>query len=287
MNNEKTIKSDPVDELMSPVEPKESKDTVIFVSLSDLHPFPNHPYQVRQDNELNELANSIRESGVLVPALVRPRAEGGYELIAGHRRKAACAIAGVFEMPVIIRDMDDDTAILAMVNSNSQRENLLPSEKALAYKMKLEALKRQAGRPKNNSDQIGLNYQGKQSSEILGEQIGESKNQVQRYIRLTYLTPKIRQMVDDKRIAFNPAVEISYLAGKEQEALLETMESEECSPSLAQAQRMKKLSQDGKLGADAIFAIMTEEKANQTQRISLKFSALQKFYLEGTTPKQI
>lgn len=288
MNSENIKKSATVDELLEPIDKTEIKDnTITFIPLSELHSFSNHPYQVRQDESLNELANSIKESGVLVPALVRPRTEGGYELIAGHRRKAACAIAGVFEMPVIVRDMDDDTAILAMVNSNSQRENLLPSEKALAYKMKLEALKRQAGRPKNNSDQIGLNYQGKQSSEILGEQIGESKNQVQRYIRLTYLTPKIRQMVDDKRIAFNPAVEISYLAGKEQEALLETMESEECSPSLAQAQRMKKLSQNGKLEADAIFAIMTKEKTNQAQKISLHFSALQKFYPEGTTPKQI
>lgn len=288
MNNENSKKNATVDELLAPiVKPESNGSTITFVPLSNLHSFPNHPYQVRQDEALTELANSIKESGVLVPALVRPRAAGGYELISGHRRKAACAIAGVFEMPVIVRDMDDDTAVLAMVNSNSQRENLLPSEKALAYKMKLEALKRQAGRPKNNSDQIGLNYQGKQSSEILGEQIGESKNQVQRYIRLTYLTPKIRQMVDDKRIAFNPAVEISYLAGKEQEALLETMGSEECSPSLAQAQRMKKLSQDGKLDADAIFAIMTEEKANQVQKVSLKFSALQKFYPEGTTPQQI
>ncbi len=288
MNNESTRKSATVDDLLGPVEKTRSKnEEITFVPLSDLHSFPNHPYQVRQNETLTELADSIRESGVLVPALVRPRAGGGYELISGHRRKTACAIAGVFEMPVVVRNMDDDTAILAMVNSNSQRENLLPSEKAFAYKMKLEAIKRQAGRPKNNPDQIGLNYGGKQSSEILGEQIGESKNQIQRYIRLTYLIPEILKMVDDKRIAFNPAVELSYLDGKEQKSLLETMESEECTPSLAQAQRMKKLSRDGKLDTDAIFAIMTEEKANQAQKVTLRFSALQKFYPDGTTPKQI
>ena len=219
-----------------------------MVPIADLHDFEGHPFKVENDMALFELMQSIEKEGVIVPALARPRAEGGYELIAGHRRKAASKWAGLDVMPVVIRELDDNQAVIAMVDSNLQRESILPSEKAFAYKMKLEAVERTLGRPnKNNVGQVVPNSFGKRTTEIIGEQTGESYKQIQRYIRLTHLIPDILEMVDNKNIAFNAAVEISYLSEKEQKLLHDNMDVNECSPSLSQAKRLKKYSQEGKL----------------------------------------
>ena len=209
------------------------KNSIQKIALSELHPFHNHPFQVRDDEEMEKLTASIKENGVLVPALARPRVEGGYELISGHQRHHACELAGLATMPVIVKDVDDDQAIVSMVDSNLQREALLPSERAFAYKMKLEAMKRQAGRPpKENVSQVGTQ---KRSDQIIAEQVGESRNQIQRYIRLTELVPDLLQMVDNRKIAFNAAVELSYLKKDEQASLLEVMKLEEQTPSLSQS----------------------------------------------------
>ena len=219
------------------------REGIMDVPLSELYPFRDHPFKVKDDDKMQETAESIREYGVLVPALARPRAGGGYELISGHRRKRGCELAGLTTMPVIVRELDDDAAVIVMVDSNIQRESLLPSERAFAYKMKLEAMKRQAGRPsKENLSQLGTQ---KRSDQLMAEQIGESRNQVHRYIRLTHLIPEILDMVDNKRIALNPAVELSYLTPAEQELLVVTMDSEQATPSLSQAQRLKRFSQSG------------------------------------------
>lgn len=262
-------------------------EKVITVPISELYPFLNHPYKVNRDEALSELAASIKEFGVVTPALVRPRKEGGYEIISGHRRKAACALVEVFEMPVIVRELDDDAAVIAMTDANMQRENLLPSEKALAYKMRLEAVDRKQGRPSKNEGQAVPNSFGKRSTEIIAEGTGESYKQIQRYIRLTNLIQPLLELVDNRRIAFNPAVELSYLAGKEQEDLLEVIRSEDCTPSLSQAIQLKKLSQDGKLDAAVINSILGESKANQAPKLNIRYSALQKYYPQTMTPQEI
>lgn len=233
-----------------------------------------------------DMVESIKEYGVLVPIIVRPVENGNYEIVSGHRRHHAAVLAGQEEIPAIVREMDEDAAILVMVDSNLQRESILPSEKAFAYRMKLEAMKRQAGRPKENSAQIGSNYFGKESREILAEQTGESRNQISRYIRLTHLIPYILEMVDNKNIAFNAAVEISYLSEKGQKLLQDNMEVNECSPSLSQAKRLKKYSQEGKLTEDVIDAIMTEEKETDTKLV-LKGDTIKKYFPKEYTPMQM
>lgn len=262
-------------------------DKIITAPISELHPFPNHPYKVNRDGALNELAASIKEFGVVTPALVRPRKEGGYEIISGHRRKAACVLVDIFEMPVIVRNLDDDAAIIAMTDANMQRENLLPSEKARAYKMRLEAVDRKQGRPAKNEGRVVPNSVGKRSTEIIAEGTGESYKQIQRYIRLTNLIPPLLEMVDNRRIAFNPAVELSYLAGKEQNDLLEVIQSEDCTPSLSQAIKLKKLSQDGKLDICTVSTILGEGKGKQTSKLTIQYSAVQKYYPAMVTPQEI
>ena len=253
------------------------KETIRAIPLSELHPFPENPYKVLDDEELQAMADSIRDYGVISPLVVRLRDEGGYEIIAGHRRKKACEKAGIDTVPAFVRDMDRDTAVIALVDSNLHREHILPSEKAFAYKMKLEAIKHQG---------IACGQLVHKSRDLVAEN-NESGRQVQRYIRLTELIPPILQMVDDGKIAFSPAVELSYLAEKEQYNLFETIESEDCTPSLSQAQRMKKLSQDGKLDMDMIFAIMTEEKPNQKEQIKLPKDRIKKFFPKDYTAKQM
>lgn len=283
-----SIKLTSVDELFSTEESRadSQREKVLDIPLSEISDFPNHPFKVKADEAMLEMADSVKQYGVLVPALVRPKADGGYEMVAGHRRKKASELAGKETMPCIVREMDDDAAIVAMVDSNLQRESILPSEKAFAYKMKLEAMKRQGQRTDLTSAQLGRKLDGKESREILAEQAGESRNQISRYIRLTYLLPSILEMVDEKRIAFNPAVEISYLAEKEQQDLYNTMQSEDCTPSLAQAQRMKKLSQDGRLNVDVIFSILTEEKPNQKEKFHIQRERIDRFFPKNFTEKQ-
>lgn len=288
-NTRDSIKLTSVDELFSTEESRvdSQREKVLEIPLSEISDFPNHPFKVKADEAMLEMADSVKQYGVLVPGLVRPKADGGYEMIAGHRRKKASELAGKETIPCIVRELNDDEATIIMVDSNLQRESILPSEKAFAFKLKLEAMKRQAGRPsKENPTQVGQDLKGKYSVEILGEQVGESRNQIQRYIRLTELKPSILEMVDEKQIAFNPAVEISYLTEKEQQDLYSTMQSEECTPSLAQAQRMKKLSQDGRLNMDVIFSILTEEKPNQKERLNIQRERIDRFFPKNFTEKQ-
>ena len=234
---------------------------------ADISDFPNHPFKVKQDEAMAEMVDSVKQYGMLVPALVRPKADGGYEMIAGHRRKCAATLAGITEMPCIVRNLTDDEATIIMVDSNLQRETILPSEKTFAYKMKLEAIKRQAGRPsKENSVPVGQNFEGKTSRELLADKSPDSNTQIQRYIRLTELIPPVLDMVDSGKIAFRPAVELSYLSKEQQQSLYDTMECEDCTPSLAQAIKMKEFSRDGKLSAEVILSIMQEEKPNQREK---------------------
>ena len=260
------------------------REKVTEIPLSELHPFKNHPFKVLDDEKMADTAQSIREYGVLVPAIVRPREEGGYEIVAGHRRKRGCEIAGLDTMPVIIRDLDDDAATLVMVDSNIQRESLLPSERAFAYKMKLDAIKRQGERRDLTSSQVGMKLQ---ALDIVGKQAGDSRNQVHRYIRLTSLIPELLDMVDTKKIAFNPAVELSYLKQEEQTQLLDAMDSEQATPSLSQAQRLKRFSQEGKLSIDVMRAIMSEEKKSDLDNITIPMESVRKFFPKSYTPKQI
>ncbi|WP_445671390.1 ParB/RepB/Spo0J family partition protein [Paenibacillus sp. FSL K6-3166] len=262
------------------------REKVTDIPLSEISEFPDHPFKVNADEAMLEMAESIKQYGVLVPGLVRPKADGGYEMVAGHRRMKASELAGMETIPCIVRELDDDQATIIMVDSNLQREHISPSEKAFAYKMKLAAMNRQGQRTDLTSAQVGRKLKGSESREILAEQVGESRNQISRYIRLTELTPSILEMVDDKQIAFNPAVELSYLAEKEQQALFETMQSEDCTPSLAQAQRMKKLSQDGRLNVDVIFSILTEEKPNQKEKLTIKGERIDRFFPRDFTVKQ-
>ena len=260
------------------------REAIMDVPLSELYPFRDHPFKVKDDDKMQETAESIREYGVLVPALARPRAGGGYELISGHRRKRGCELAGLTTMPVIVRDLDDDAAVIVMVDSNIQRESLLPSERAFAYKMKLEAIKHQGARSDLTSSQVGMKLQ---AMDIVGQQAGESRNQVHRYIRLTHLIPEILDMVDNKRIALNPAVELSYLTPAEQELLVVTMDSEQATPSLSQAQRLKRFSQSGKLTEESMLAIMSEEKKQDVDRVTFTRDTLKKFFPRDYTPRQM
>lgn len=265
----KNIRLTPVDDLFSSEESRTdaNRERVVELPLADLHPFRNHPFKVLDDEKMEDTAQSIREHGVLVPAIVRPREEGGYEIVAGHRRHHASQIAGLDTMPAIIRDLDDDAATIIMVDSNLQRESILPSERAWAYRMKLDAIRRKAGRPSNeNRDQLGHNFAGKRSIDIMAEDAPDSRNQIQRYIRLTELIPLLLDMVDERKIAFNPAVELSYLKPEEQVDLLDAMDSEQATPSLSQAQRLKRFSQEGKLNIDMMRAIMSEEKKSVEDR---------------------
>ena len=275
--------------------PKPQQEVIVHVSLSKLHDFPNHPFKVRDDEAMQETAESIRQYGVLVPAIVRPREDGGYEIIAGHRRRHGSELAGLSAMPCIVRQMDDDTATILMVDSNIQRENILPSERAQAYKMKLEAIRRKAGRPakeaenlpEENCDQVGHNFDGKRSVEIVADEAGESKSQVQRYIRLTELSPELQQMVDEKKIGMTPAVEISYLKPEEQQMLLTAIDSEQATPSLSQAQRMKKLSREGKLNDDSMLDIMMEQKKPEGYNVVLSADKLRKYFPRSYTPQKM
>jgi ParB family transcriptional regulator, chromosome partitioning protein len=263
---------------------EERAERIVEIPLTELHMPIQHPFRVLDDDAMKEMADSITKYGVMTPALVRPCPEGGYEVIAGNRRKRASELASKETMPVIIRDMDDDAAIILMVDSNMQRETILPSEKAMAYKMKLDAMKRQAGRPsKENVSQVGTQ---KRSDQILAEQAGESRNQITRYIRLTALTPLLLEMVDNKQIPINPAVELSYLAEEEQAKLMEVMARDEVVPSLNQAQRLKKFSQEGKLDENVIDAILTEEKAVES-KVVLRGDTLRKYFPKSYTPKQM
>ena len=260
------------------------REKVMEIPLSELFPFKDHPFKVKNDEKMQETADSIREYGVLVPAIARPREGGGYELISGHRRKMGCEIAGLETMPVIVRDMDDDAAVIVMVDSNIQRESLLPSERAFAFKMKLEAIKHQGARSDLTSSQLGMKLQ---AMDIVGQQAGESRNQVHRYIRLTNLIPEILDMVDNKRIALNPAVELSYLKPAEQEMLLDAMDCEQTTPSLSQAQRLKRFSQEGKLTEESMLAIMSEEKKQDVDRVLFTRDTLRRYFPKEYTPKQM
>ena len=268
--------------------PVKKSERVQEIPLSELHPFKNHPFRVVDDEAMQRTVESVAQFGVLAPALARPRPEGGYELVAGHRRMRASELAGLETMPVIVRQMDDDTATIAMVDSNLQRETLLPSERAFAYKMKMEAMARRAGRPsKENSGQVGRDFQGKESREIIAEQTGESARQVQRFINLTNLIPELLDMVDRKEIAFNPAVELSFLKKEEQQGFLEAMDYGQSTPSLSQAQRIKKLSQAGMCTQEAMNTIMNEVKKSELDTVTLKNDVLRKYFPRSYTPKQM
>lgn len=262
------------------------RERVQEIPLDQLKPFKNHPFKVRDDQRMLDTVDSIREYGVLVLAIARPDPEGGYELISGHRRKRGCEMAGLQTMPVIIRDLDDDAAVLVMVDSNIQREELLPSERAFAYRMKLEAIERVKGRPKKVG-QVVPDFQGKRSTEIVADGTGESYKQVQRYIRLTELIPELLDMVDERKLAFNPAVEVSYLKQDEQRMLLEAMDAEQTTPSLSQAQRLKKFSQEGRLTEEAMSAIMSEEKKSDMDKVTLRSDTLRRYFPKSYTPKQM
>ena len=281
----KNIRLTSVDDLFSTEESRadEQREKVQEIPLSELHPFPNHPFKVVDDERMLDTADSIREHGVLVPAIARPRVDGGYELIAGHRRKRGCELAGLDTMPVIVRNLDDDASTIIMVDSNIQRESLLPSERAFAYKMKLEAIKRQGAR----SDLTSLQVAQKLSAQKVGDDAGISKDQVRRYIRLTELVPDLLDMVDMKKIAFNPAVELSYLKPEEQTALMEAMDSEQATPSLSQAQRLKRFSQEGTLSPDMMRAILSEEKKADMDRVTLTGDTLRKYFPKSYTPRQM
>lgn len=261
-----------------------SQESVVDIQLADLHPFINHPFKVIDDAAMLETVDSIIKHGILVPIIARPRAEGGYELISGHRRKRACELAGLETLPVIIRNLDDDAATIIMVDSNIQRENILPSERAFAYKLKLEAIKRQGSRTDLTSRQLDTKLR---SDEIIAQSSPDSARTIQRYIRLTELLPDLLDMVDNKIIAFNPAVELSYLSKKEQQELLEVMEMEQSTPSLSQAQRLKKFSQENKLTSDVMTSIMSEVKKPDIDKVTLTSKKLQQYFPKSYTPKQM
>ena len=254
------------------------------IPVEKLKPFPNHPFQVRDDDSMRETVESIKTYGVLQPAIVRPTKDGDYEILSGHRRKHACELAGRKTIPAIVRELDDDAAIIFMVDSNLQRENILPSERAAAYKMKMEALKRQAGRPLKNSPQVAANFR---ADDAVAKEADVSGDTVRRYIRLTELQPELQQMVDEKKIAFTPAVEISYLKPDEQKMLLDTISSEQATPSLSQAQRLKKLSQSGELTDDSMLSIMSEQKKPERNDLTIPADVLEKFFPRSFTPMKM
>ena len=278
-----------VDDLFSTEESRTDaqREKVMDIPLSELHPFKDHPFKVKDDDAMMETADSIRQYGVLVPAIARPDPNGGYELVAGHRRHRASELAGKETMPVIIRDLDDDQATIIMVDSNLQRESLLPSERAFAYKMKLEAMRHQGERMDLTSAQVGRKLGGKESREILAEQVGQSRNQISRYIRLTELIPELLDMVDEKKIAVNPAYELSFLKKEEQMQLLDAMDSEQATPSLSQAQRLKKFSQEGRLNIDVMRAIMSEEKKSDLDKVTFTSDTLRKYFPKSYTPARM
>lgn len=280
------IQLTPYEDLFSTEEQRQDyhREKVMDIPLSELHPFKDHPFKVLDDDRMKETTRSVQEHGVLVPAIARPRPDGGYELISGHRRKRACELAGLDTMPVIVREMDDNAAVLVMVDSNIQRENILPSERAFAYKMKLEALKRQGSRTDLTCVQVGHKLKAR---DILAQEAGESSGQIQRYIRLTYLIPQLLNMVDERKIAFNPAVELSYLNQEEQAQLLDAMESEQATPSLSQAQRLKRFSQEDKLSPAVMSAILSEEKKVEQEQVSFSAEALRKYFPKSYTPQQM
>ena len=290
----KSINLTSLDDLFSTEESRaeESCEKVVRIPLAELHPFPNHPFHVRDDEAMQNTVDSIKEYGVLTPGIVRPREDGGYEIVAGHRRKHGSELAGLSDMPCIVREMDDDTATILMVDSNIQREDILPSERAQAYKMKLDAIRRKAGRPaktaeidsKNNSRQVVWNLE---SAAIVGQEAGDSGRQVQRYIRLTELQPELQQMVDEKKIAMTPAVELSYLKPEEQQMLLTAIDSEQATPSLSQAQRMKKLSQAGTLNDDTMLDIMMEQKKPEKCELTFSGDVLRKYFPRSYTPQRM
>ena len=262
-------------------------EEVVELPLEQLHPFRDHPFKVLDNDAMRETVESVERFGVLVPAIARPDPEGGYELVAGHRRHRACELAGMDTMPVIVRELDDDAATILMVDSNLQRETILPSERAFAYKMKLEAMKHQGERTDLTCSQVGNKLAGKKSSELLAEQTGQSKNQIFRYVRLTELVPPLLDLVDQRKIAFNPAYELSFLKPQEQLELLDAMDSEQATPSLSQAQRLKKFSQEGHLSLDVMRAIMSEEKKSDLDKVTFSSEALRKYFPKSYTPQRM
>ena len=265
------------------------QEHVQMIPLSELHPFEGHPFRVVDDEEMQKTVESVKQYGVLTPAIARPDPDGGYEIISGHRRLRASELAGLDTLPVIVREMDDDTAIIFMVDSNLQREHILPSERAFAYKMKLDAIKHQGVRTdlsqEGTSSRVGM--KSPQALEIVGKEAGDSRNQVHRYIRLTELIPEIRDMVDEKKIAFNPAVELSYLKPEEQREFLEAMDYAQAAPSLSQAQRLKKLSQEGGCRLDAMYDVMSEQKKDDMTTITISHDVLRKYFPKSYTPQQM
>lgn len=285
------------DDLFSTQEERDEakREMVMEIAIEEISDFPDHPFKVRMDEEMKNLVESVRQYGVLSPALVRTKPEGGYEMVAGHRRKYASEIAEKREMPCIVRELSDEEATILMVDSNLQRETILPSEKAFAYKMKLDAMKRQGKRTDLTSEPMAWKLKGRESAEILGEQVGESKDQVRRYIRLTNLIPELLELVDNSvlkdkdmlQIAMRPAVELSYLPEEEQNALYETIESEDCTPSHAQAIKMRQFSEQGRLSEDVIFSILSEEKGNQKEQFRMPKERISRFFPPGTSAKQV
>ena len=285
----KKIELASVDDLFSTEEGRQDAklEKIQEIPLSELHPFKNHPFKVKDDEAMMETADSIKQYGVLVPAIARPDPEGGYELVAGHRRHRASELAEKETMPVIVRDLDDDAATIIMVDSNLQRESLLPSERAFAYKMKLDAMKHQGERVDLTCAQFGHKSDGRKSRDVLAEQVGQSKNQIQRFIRLTELIPELLDMVDEKKIALNPAYELSFLKKEEQVDLLDAMDSEQATPSLSQAQRLKKYSQEGHLTLDMMRVIMGEEKKSDLDKVTFTSDTLRKYFPKSYTPQRM
>ena len=263
---------------------EQQREQVQQIPIGELFPFKNHPFKVLDDESMQRTVESVEQYGVLSPLIARPRPEGGYEIISGHRRQHAAQLAGLDTLPVIVRQMDDDAAVLLMVDSNLQRENILPSERAFAYKMKLEALKNQGARSDLTSSQLGMKLQ---ALDIVGQETGDSRNQVHRFIRLTSLIPELLDMVDEKKIAFNPAVELSYLDTNQQRDFLEAMNDTQNAPSLSQAQRLKKLAQEGHFSYDVAFAVMGEEKKDELDKVVIKNDTLRKYFPRSYTPKQM
>ena len=276
-----------LDDLFSTEENRqeEQREQVQQIPIDELHPFTNHPFKVLDDEAMTRTVESIAQYGVLAPLIARPRPEGGYEIISGHRRQYAAKLAGLDTLPVIVRQMSDDAAVILMVDSNLQREHILPSERALAYKMKLDAMRRTSGRPsKENVSQIGTQ---KRSDQIMAEELGESRNQIQRFIRLTNLVPELLDMVDEKKIAFNPAVELSYLDETQQRDFLEAMEDTQNAPSLSQAQQLKKMAQQGEFSYEKAFDVMGQEKKSEKDTVTIKNETLRKYFPRSYTPKQM
>ena len=271
------------DDIFSTEESRQTEQ-IQQIPITDLHPFKNHPFKVLDDEAMQRTVESVAQFGVLAPLIARPRTEGGYEIISGHRRQHAAELAGLKTLPVIVRNMSDDEAVIHMVDSNLQREHILPSERAFAYKMKLEAIKNQGARSDLTSSQVGMKLQ---SLDIVGKDAGDSRNQVHRYIRLTNLIPELLELVDQKKISFNPAVELSYLTTSEQRDFFEAMQDTQNAPSLSQAQRIKKLSQEGKCSYDAIYDIMGEEKKAEMDRVTIKNDVLRKYFPKSYTPRQM